>query len=361
MNSLQARLINENEREYFNNFLQSVPKGHILQSYEWGEIKSKTNWQPLRMIIEENNEPIGAISILKRELPGIKKCIFYAPRGPVFDLERPEIFDYILDEVKKLAVKHQAIFLKIDPDIPKANENFGNLLKTRGFISAEKGEGFDGIQPKFVFLLDITPDEETLLKNMHSKTRYNIRLAERKGVTIKEDCTKADLKEFYRILLETCERDNFLVRPYSYFEELWDYLVEKGYAKLFMAEYEGKYIAGTLVFLFGQKAIYIYGASSNSHRNVMPNYLIQWTMIKWAKANGAKVYDFRGVPGDLTEDNPLYGLYRFKKGFNGDYVEFVGEYDLVYSPFFYWLWNTAELVYQKGVRKLINFKKKLKK
>ena len=147
--------------------------------------------------------------------------------------------------------------------------------------------------------------------------------------------------------METCERDNFLVRPYSYFEELWDYLVEKGYAKLFMAEYEGKYIAGTLVFLFGQKAIYIYGASSNSHRNVMPNYLIQWTMIKWAKANGAKVYDFRGVPGDLTEDNPLYGLYRFKKGFNGDYVEFVGEYDLVYSPFFYWLWNTAEPVYQK--------------
>lgn len=358
---MQARLINESEREYFNNFLQSVPKGHILQSYEWGEIKSKTSWQPLRMIVEENDKPIAAISILKRQLPGIKKSIFYAPRGPVFDLDRPEVFDFILKEVKKLAAKHKAIFLKIDPDIPKNNEKFMDLLKTRGFISAEKGEGFDGVQPKFVFLLDITPDEETLMKNLHSKTRYNVRLAERKGVTIKEDCTKDDLKDFYQILMETCERDNFLVRPYSYFEELWDYLVEKGYAKLFMAEYEGKYIAGTLVFLFGHKAIYIYGASSNAHRNVMPNYLIQWTMIKWAKENGAKVYDFRGVPGNLTEDNPLYGLYRFKKGFNGDYVEFVGEYDLVYSPFFYWLWHTAEPVYQKGVRKLINFKKKLKK
>ena len=307
---MQARLINENEREYFNNFLQSVPKGHILQSYEWGEIKSKTNWQPLRMIIEENNEPMGAISILKESY--CIKSASLCSTGPVFDLERPEIFDYILDEVKKLAVKHQAIFLKIDPDIPKANENFGNLLKTRGFISAEKGEGFDGIQPKFVFLLDITPDEETLLKNMHSKTRYNIRLAERKGVTIKEDCTKADLKEFYRILLETCERDNFLVRPYSYFEELWDYLVEKGYAKLFMAEYEGKYIAGTLVFLFGQKAIYIYGASSNSHRNVMPNYLIQWTMIKWAKANGAKVYDFIEGPWRPDRGQPLIWFVPFQ-------------------------------------------------
>ena len=128
-----------------------------------------------------------------------------------------------------------------------------------------------------------------------------------------------------------------------------------------MAEYEGKYIAGTLVFLLVKRLFTSMEPLVILIRNVMPNYLLQWTMIKWAKANGAQVYDFRGVPGDLTEDNPLYGLYRFKKGFNGDYVEFVGEYDLIYSPFFYWLWNTVEPVYQKGVRKLINFKKKFKK
>jgi lipid II:glycine glycyltransferase (peptidoglycan interpeptide bridge formation enzyme) len=358
---LQARLINENEREIFNNFIASVPKGHILQSYEWGEIKAKTGWQPLRMIIEETGKPIAAISILKRIIPGIKKAIFYAPRGPVLDIENKDVFDFLLTEVKKLAKQHNAIFLKIDPDVPNENKAFKELLLSRGFRTAEKGEGFEGIQPKFVFRLDITPDLETLLANMHSKTRYNIRLAERKGVTIKTKCSKSDLKNFYDILLETCERDNFLVRSYGYFEDMWDYLVERGYAKLFMAEYAGQYVAGTLAFIFGKKAWYIYGASSNSYRNVMPNYLLQWTMIKWAKENGCTLYDFRGVPGDLTEENPLYGLFKFKKGFNGVYTQFVGEFDLVYAPFSYWLWHTVEPIYQKGIRKLIALKKKLKK
>lgn len=357
---MRARLIKENERAYFNDFIAAVPKGHILQSYEWGEIKAKTGWYPLRMVVEKDNKPVAAISILKRVIPGLKKAIFYAPRGPVFDIKNKEIFDFLLTEVKKLAKKHQAIFLKIDPDVSAEDNEFKQLITSRGFVSAEKGVGFEGIQPKYVFRLDITPDEETLLKNMHSKTRYNIRLAARKGVAIKTDCTKTDLKEFYDILLETCERDNFLVRSYSYFEDMWDYLVERGYAQLFMAEYEGKYIAGTLAFIFGEKAWYIYGASSNSYRNVMPNYLLQWTMIKWAKEHGCTLYDFRGVPGNLTEDNPLYGLFKFKKGFNGDYTQFVGEFDLVYSPFYYWLWHTAEPIYQKSIRKLIALKKKLK-
>ncbi|KJS19458.1 MAG: methicillin resistance protein [Clostridiaceae bacterium BRH_c20a] len=357
---MQARLITENEREYYNSFIASIPKGHILQSYEWGEIKAKTGWKPLRLLIEENGKPIAAISVLKRIIPGLKKAIFYAPRGPVFDIENKEVFGFLLAEVEKLAKDHNAIFLKIDPDIPADNKEFKQLLLTKGFRSAEKGDRFEGVQPKYVFRLDITPDEETLLANMHTKTRYNIRLAERKGVTINTECPKSDLKDFYHILQETCERDNFLVRSYGYFEDMWDYLVERGYAKLFMAEHEGRYIAGTLAFIFGEKAWYIYGASSNSYRNVMPNYLIQWTMIQWAKEKGCTLYDFRGVPGNLTEDNPLYGLFKFKKGFNGVYSEFIGEFDLVYSPFYYWLWHTAEPVYQKGIRKLIALKKRLR-
>ena len=213
---------------------------------------------------EDNDRPIAAISILKRIIPGIKKAIFYAPRGPVFDIENQEVFDFILAEVKKLAQKHQAIFLKIDPDVPAENKDFKELLLSRGFRSAEKGEGFDGIQPKYVFRLDITPDEETLLANIHSKTRYNNRMAERRGVTIKTVCTKEYLKIFYDILLETCERDNFLVRSYSYFEDMWDYLVERGYGKLFLGQYQGQYIAGTLALNLGEKTSYLYGASSNT-------------------------------------------------------------------------------------------------
>ncbi|MDX9872730.1 MAG: peptidoglycan bridge formation glycyltransferase FemA/FemB family protein, partial [Clostridia bacterium] len=328
----RSRLIGPEERALFNKFVASADKGHILQSYEWGEIKGRGAWRPARILVEnEQGEPCAALTILQRGIPGTGKLIFYAPRGPVGDVDNWELMDFLFSEAKKLAQSREAVFLKIDPDIPAENEKFRDYLKSRKFVNAEKGEGFEGVQPKFVFRLDITLPEEVLFKNFHEKTRYNIRLALKKGVEIKEECTKKDLPVFYKLLKETTERDKFLVRPYDYFADLWDYLTPRGYLKLFMAYYEGRPIAGTLAFLFGDKAWYIYGASSNSHRNVMPNYLLQWTMIKWAQANNCTMYDFRGVPGHLTEENPLYGLYRFKKGFNGVYTEFVGEYDLVFS------------------------------
>jgi len=225
-------------------------------------------------------------------------------------------------------------------------------LRSRGFSSAESGKGFEGVQPKYVFRLDISPDESTLLANMQQKTRYNIRLATKKGVTIRQG-TREDLPKFYEVLKETTERDRFLVRAYSYFEDLYDSLVPTGMGELFVAEFDGEIISGTLAFVMGSKAWYIYGASSNAHRNVMPNYLIQWEMIRWAKSLGCTLYDFRGVPGHLTEDNPLYGLYRFKKGFNGEYTEFIGEWDLVYRPAIYFLWNHLEPIYSDVVKGII--------
>jgi len=357
----RARLITEREKEYYNNFVASAPKGHILQSYEWGEIKGRGEWEPLRLLVEdEEGQPRAALSILKRRLPVINKTIFYAPRGPVGDIGNWGLMDFLFAEAKKLGKEHGAIFLKIDPDVPIEHETFIDYLRTREFVPCGKGEGFEGIQPRFVFRLDLRPDLETLFANLHQKTRYNVRLAQKKGVEIRENCGKDELPVFYEILKETTERDKFLVRSYSYFSDLWDYLVPPGYLKLVMAYYEGTPIAGTLAFLFGDKAWYIYGASSNRHRNVMPNYLLQWTMIKWAKENNCTMYDFRGVPGHVGEDHPLYGLYRFKKGFNGDYTEFVGEYDQVYSPVYYRLWNVLEPLYQKNVRRLIALKKKLR-
>ncbi|MCR4440652.1 MAG: peptidoglycan bridge formation glycyltransferase FemA/FemB family protein [Peptococcaceae bacterium] len=358
----RARLIGPQEKEAFNNFVAYAPKGHILQSYEWGEIKGRGEWQPIRLLVEDKEGvPRAAVSILKRRIPLLGKAIFYAPRGPVGDVEDWELMDFLFAEVKKLASRHRAVFLKIDPDIPAGHRSFGEYLKSRNFVAGDKGAGFEGVQPKFVFRLDLSPSLEDLFHRFHPKTRYNIRLAEKKGVEVRDDCTREDLPVFYEILKETTERDRFLVRPYPYFLDLWDYLTPPGYLKLFMAYYEGKAIAGTLAFLFGDKAWYIYGASSNSHRNVMPNYLLQWRMIQWAKENGCLFYDFRGVPGNLSEDNPLYGLYRFKKGFNGTYTEFIGEHDLVFLPCHYRLWTRLEPLYQKNVRRLINLKKRLKK
>jgi len=191
--------------------------------------------------------------------------------------------------------------------------------------------------------MDITPGEEELLANMHAKTRYNIRLADRKGVKVRLVEDKADLRIFYQVLTETAERDQFLIRGYSYFESIWDEMVPTGYAKFFLVESpEGETIAGALLMTIGDKAWYLYGASSNAHRNLMPNYLMQWEMIRWSRQQGCTLYDFRGVSGDITdESNPLYGLYRFKKGFGGELTEFIGDWDCVYSPLFYSLWTKA--------------------
>lgn len=352
-----TRIIDDKEKERYDRFIASHPKGHFLQTWEWGQVKLSMGWQPLPLVLEQEGEIRAALLILKRTLPlpGLKKCIFYSPRGPVVDTESMELCQLLFEGAKKIARDQGAIFLKIDPDVNTEQEGFKEILKKCGFRQNDTGMDFEGVQPKFVFRLDIKPSEIKLMENMHSKTRYNIRLADRKGVSIREGLDKEDLRSFYTILRETAERDEFLVRGYEYFEEIWDQMVEKGLAKIFLAEYEGQVISATLALILGDKAWYLYGASSNKHRNVMPNYLIQWEMIRWAKEQGCTLYDFRGVSGDMDESNPLYGLYRFKKGFNGELTEFVGDWDTVYSPFFYILWTKALPLYQRisrnGARK----------
>lgn len=350
-----TRIIDVKEKERYNQFIKKHPQGHFLQTWEWGEVKRSTGWEPLPLILERDGEIEASLLILKRALPlpGIKKCIFYSPRGPVVDPHNEELCQVLFEGASRVARDHGAIFLKIDPDIKVDDTRFGEILRKASFRKNDTGLDFEGVQPAFVFRLDIHPSEETLLQNMHSKTRYNIRLSTRKGVTIREATGKEELPEFYRILEETARRDKFLIREYSYFEKIWDEMVESGMGKVFLAEWEGQIISATLAMILGDKAWYLYGASSNEHRNVMPNYLIQWEMICWAKQHGCTLYDFRGVSGDLDENNPLYGLYRFKKGFNGDFIEFIGDWDRIYSPFYYLLWTKALPVYMNWTHKIL--------
>jgi len=353
-----TRIIDEKEKERYNKFVVSHNKGHFLQLWEWGQIKKYTGWEPLYLVLEENGEIRGTLLILKRKLPipGLTKSIFYSPRGPVINIEDEESCQRLFEGARKVAQENGAIFLKIDPDIRKENHSFRHILSQCGFKKNETGQNFEGVQPNFVYQLDITPSEINILNNMHSKTRYNIRLAKRKGVIVRLAEDKDDLRSFYQVLIETAQRDKFLVRNFEYFEQIWDYMIGE-YAQVFLAEYEGQIIAGTLALKTGQKAWYLYGASSNNYRNVMPNYFLQWEMIRWAKKNSCSIYDFRGVSGDMDENNPLYGLYRFKKGFNGELVEFIGEWDKVYSALFYFLWNRALPLYTKITHQLSSLKK----
>ncbi|MBQ6846039.1 MAG: peptidoglycan bridge formation glycyltransferase FemA/FemB family protein [Oscillospiraceae bacterium] len=340
--------------EEYEAFISSHPKGHFLQSYAWSKQKPEWTWEG--MFVRNNDGSIkGAMSVLIRKAPYVPYSIMYAARAPVCDIRDKETLSELTEAAKTLAKKHNAYCLKLDPDISVEDSEFLELMCDLGYRRRDTGKNFSGIQPRFVFRLNLEGhDEESLMAHFHSKTRYNIRLAERKGVQIKL-CGKEAVGEFSSMMLETGVRDGFVVRSKEYFENMLDNLGSA--CRLYMAySEEGIPIAGTLAILYGDKVWYLYGASSNEHRNLMPNYLLQWSMIKWALENGCKTYDFRGVSGDLSEDNPLYGLYRFKKGFNGDFVEFIGEFDFVFKKFINCTIEKTELIYRKLRKKLFIFK-----
>lgn len=347
---MQIRLAGPEEREAFNRFIADFDWGDLLQSWEWGELKARTGWKPIRVVGEENGRIVAAASLLRRDLPKIPRCILYSPRGPVLNLRDAKRAAEFLDGLKEIGRKQGAILIKLDPPVEiEDRESLANLV--RAGAQPVNLMGFGGTQPKCVMQLDLAPSEEELMAGFKPKWRYNIRLAEKKGVQVDLEAGREQLPAFYELLVETCKRDGFRVRSLSYFEDMWDLLAPIGAIKLAMTTYEGVPVAAALCYRFGDKAWYTYGASSNQHRNVMPNHLMQWRLIQWAKRSGCKWYDFRGVsPRTGAGDKHLEGLNRFKEGFSPRFVEYHGEFDIVLSKAWYWLW-TAALPRIRGVKR----------
>jgi lipid II:glycine glycyltransferase (peptidoglycan interpeptide bridge formation enzyme) len=327
---MKTRLITYPEREIWNNFVAQSPESPILQSFEWGELKSNFGWQPIRIAIEDQGKIIAGVSILKREIPYIRHSLFYAPRGPIVDLSNRELLEFLLAAVEKEAEKHRAISLKIDPAISEEQQGILEMLHALGFVKALKQ-----IQPRATMVLDLNRDLHGILMSFEEKTRYNVRLAERRGVVVREDLTENGIKLFHRMYNETARRDKFLIHPLKYYQKIREILFEKGMGSNFIAYYNNKPIAAVVIFCFGKRVWYMYGASSSKHRNLMPNHLLHWQVIQWAKEKNFKTYDLWGIPVNPKEAHPLWGVYRFKKGFRGKIVKNIGAYDFPYSPLFY--------------------------
>ena len=342
--------ITEKTLPEYEAFVQSHPKGNFAQSYLWGKQKPMWQWDAIA-VRGEDGAIRGSLAVMTRKVPGIGRTLMYGCRGPVCDLDDRETFSQLLDGARALAKKYKSYVIKIDPDVPSSNTAFSSMLQSFGFRAKEGGKNFEAIQPRYVFRLNVEgKTEEELLANFHQKWRYNIRLAERKGVTVRV-CGKEMIPAFSDLMLTTGVRDGFVTRKPEYFAAMLDNLGE--HARLYMAfDPNDTPIAGTLAIHYGDKVWYLYGASSNEHRNLMPNYLLQWRMIQWAIETNCRIYDFRGVSGDVSEDNPLYGLFRFKQGFGGDFTEFVGEMDLVLSPVIYWAVEHGTSVF-KELRKQV--------
>ena len=323
-------------------FVRCHPSGHFMQMPSWGRVKTYWKWRGV--CIYRSGQSSAALSVLIRPL-ALGLTLFYIPRGPVCDRSDPEIWEEIMTALGQMARKYHAILLYADPDEPDSNGEFRAVMEKLGF-GETCDEGFGNIQPQYVFRLALEGrKKEDIFGAFTPKTRYNIGLSQRKGVTIRE-YGGADLipdfifHNFTELMRTTGERDHFHVRGEEYFRGLLEELGED--ARIFVAYLHGRPIAGAIEVFCGSKAWYLYGASSNEHRNAMPNYLLQWTMIQRAMDRGCTLYDFRGVPGHPSEGDPLYGLYRFKKGFSGTYTEFTGLFAYEFRPVLCTLFSTAK-------------------
>jgi lipid II:glycine glycyltransferase (peptidoglycan interpeptide bridge formation enzyme) len=308
----------------WNQFLSQHPNAHILQTGEWGELKSAFGWKPVRIITGN-----FGVQILLRKLP-LGFTIGYIPK-PV--ISNRSVSEQLWKEIDAVCRKHHAIFCKLEPD--SWDQQF--IIHHSSFILSKHN-----IQPPRTLIVDIRGTEEQILAKMKQKTRYNIRLAEKKGVTVR---AWDDLSAFHQMMRITGERDRFGVHAYEYYKLAYELMHPKQMCEILVAEYEGRPLAALFVAWNGKRAYYLYGASTDDERNRMPTYLLQWEAMKWARARGCEEYDLWGVPDEDEQTleanfekrhDGLWGVYRFKRGFGGELKRAAQAIDQVYNPLLYW-------------------------
>ena len=323
----------------------AAPGGHLLQSWAWGELKAQFGWRVERVAVGA-----ACAQVLFRPLPAGMGTLAYVPKGPAVDLGDEEAAGALLAAIRPIARRQRAVCLKVEPNREDDPVLAGGLRKL-GFRPSPQM-----VQPRRTILVELDGEPEALLERMRQKTRYNVRLAARKGVTVRAG-DEADLPAFYRLLQVTAERDRFAVHSLEYYAAAHRLFVPTGQGRLLLAEHEGQLLAGLVVFGFGDTACYMYGASSDESRNLMPNYLLQWEAMRWAKELGCRSYDLWGVPDEdegaleaqfADRNDGLWGVYRFKRGFGGRLVRTPGAWDLVYAPLRYRLYTLAVRWLERG-------------
>jgi peptidoglycan pentaglycine glycine transferase (the first glycine) len=335
-------LVEIKDKKRLDEFLDAQPHSEFLQSWEWGEFQEKVEGKIIRLGVEENGELIAAATLVKKSLP-LGMNYFYCPRGPILNeelrIKNEELFNFFISEVKKIAEKEKVLFLRFEPgryEIPNTKYQIRKTID---------------IQPAQTIILDLSKSEDELLSAMHQKTRYNIRLAEKKGVQIREASRggflagdgEKEFEKFWNLMQKTSGRDGFTPHDRDYYEKLLHAAPEK--FKLFFAMFEDKIIAAGIFSFFGDNATYLFGASDNENREVMAPYLLQWGLIKKAKAAGNKFYDFFGI-----DEKKWPGVTRFKRGFGGQEINYPGTFDIVFDKINYKFYKAL-----RAIRRLARF------
>jgi peptidoglycan pentaglycine glycine transferase (the first glycine) len=342
----------------WNTAVASFPDPHLLQTWEWAQLKAAYGWTPMPFIWKGTaGECQAAAMVLKRQVLArglaARLCILYTPRGPLFAAADDSLQARVLDDLQVLAKKENAILLKIDPEIQlgsgvpgeanarqsEAGVRFQSGLERRGWL-------YSGGQVQFqnTVFLDLAIPTAEMLERMKQKTRYNVRLAEKKGVQIRAG-TQADLVILYRMYAETSVRDGFVIRDEAYYRMVWEAFMRQAssddypFAEPLIAEVDGQVVAALFLFYFAKRAYYLYGMSTAAHRERMPNYLLQWEAMKRAQERGCAVYDLWGAPDRFDESDSMWGVFRFKEGLGGTVVRTLGAWDYPASPFWYKLYT----------------------
>ncbi len=342
----------QNKKAWDKFIMENSNPASFLQSWEWGEFNKKIlNNEIQRWAVIDDDSLKITILLIKKLLPG-SKFYYYCPRGLIFDKnytdKRITAYTALLKKIKQ-ELKN-TIFIRLIPAYKFKDYMFG-FIKRMGFIKPKILT--HSKEPDKTLILNLTQTEDELLQTMHHKTRYNIRLAKKKGVTIRimnDNSKNKDIDIFYKLIQITGKRDDINIYNKAYYSKLINYFFNnkiKPNLKLYIAEFNKKPLAAIMVFYFGNTATYLHGASDNSHRNLMPNYLLQWQAIKDAKKNGCEIYDFWGI----NEQNKHWaGITRFKKGFGGQIITFMGSWDYVLNKSWYNLFR-----FLKTIKKLKPF------
>jgi lipid II:glycine glycyltransferase (peptidoglycan interpeptide bridge formation enzyme) len=327
------------DRAAWNSFVASSPSGHILQSWEWGEIKEQSGQQALRLVLVDGDRIWAAAQVLIRSFAAGLGRVGYVPKGPALDYADSRLLDHLIDALQTLAREERVVSLKVEPEIAEPSPVAGQLLRW-GL------EPSPPVQMRSTIWVDLTGSEEDILGRQKQKTRYNTRLAERKGVTVVSG-SLAQIDAWYDMYEVTARRDGFSIHSRDYYRTVLEILGRVGMAQLLLALHDGDVLAGIIVFAFGSRAQYMYGASSNEKRNLMAPYLLQWRGMQWAKERGCTIYDLWGIPDRLEETEDLWGVYRHKRGYGGEIVRYIGAFDLVQSPLQQWaLENVARPLFK---------------
>lgn len=325
------RDIRPEEQEIYNRCVN-----HPIQSYEWGEFRKKTGQKVERIGFFKDGQLKKAMTITFHELPLLNKTVGYFPKG--FDPDKDQIAT-----LEQLANKHKAIFIKLEPAVLKSLEQSHNEHKTVNFLKNYQVEEGRSLFTPYTFQIDLTLSEDKLMSNMTSKTRYNTRLAMKKGVTVFEDSSEKGLEDYLKVLNETTSRQAFYAHTPDYFRQMWQVFKDSNIMHILKASYENQVIVTWILFTFNDVLYYPYGASSSQHREVMASNLMMWEAIRFGQKHNCQLFDLWGALGPNPDPkDPWFGFHRFKKSYGGRLVEHIGTYDLVYNYPTYKLYSLAE-------------------